>query len=71
MRISWPTVIAVVIVAALVSGIMSWSLQPRVGPAGPPGPAGSAGPPGPQGQPGPQGVPGPQGLPGAAAPRRR
>jgi len=49
MQVSWPTLIAAAIVAAVVSGIISWSLQARVGPPGPPGSAGSAGPPGPQG----------------------
>jgi len=61
MQISWPNLVAAAIVAAVVSGITSCALQPRVGPQGPPGPAGSAGPPGPQG---PPGSPGPQGIPG-------
>jgi len=68
MQVSWPTLIAAAIVAAVVSGIISWSLQPRVGPPGPPGSAGSAGPPGPQGPPGPTG---PQGIPGPVTPARR
>ena len=34
MQISWPTLIAAAIIAAVVSGIMSWSFQPKVGPAG-------------------------------------
>ena len=68
MEISWPTLIVAGIIAALVSGIMSWGFQPKVGPPGRTGPAGSPGPPGPQGPPGPTG---PQGIPGPVTPARR
>ena len=61
MQISWPTLIAAAIIAAVVSGIMSWSFQPKVGPAGPQGPPGPTGPAGSAGPPGPQGPPGPAG----------
>jgi hypothetical protein len=34
MQISWPSLIAAAIIAVVVSGLMMWSFQPKVGPPG-------------------------------------
>ncbi len=67
-RIALFTVLALVLIAALLTACGTEGAQGPAGPAGPQGAEGAEGPPGPEGAQGPAGAEGPQGPEGAQGP---